>query len=132
MSLQELLRQRREKLARWRALGVEPYPYRFEPTHDAAGLIARGDAVTETPGENVRIAGRTGGVGPGGVTRNVAPITAGSPRPHAVPFRFVSAPRTPRSSPVMPFAPATARNIPTPGSNVAAVTAPSRPRSRNP
>ncbi len=58
MSLQELVRQRREKLARWRALGVEPYAYRFEPTHDAAALIARGDAVTETPGGNVRIAGR--------------------------------------------------------------------------
>jgi lysyl-tRNA synthetase, class II len=58
MSLQELTRQRREKLARWRALGVEPYAYRFEPTHDAAGLTARGDAVTETPGETVRVAGR--------------------------------------------------------------------------
>jgi lysyl-tRNA synthetase, class II len=58
MSLQELMRQRREKLARWRALGVEPYAYRFEPTHDAAGLLARGEAVTETPGETVRIAGR--------------------------------------------------------------------------
>jgi lysyl-tRNA synthetase class 2 len=58
MSLQELMRQRREKLAQWRALGVEPYAYRFEPTHDAAGLLARGDAVTETPGETVRVAGR--------------------------------------------------------------------------
>jgi len=58
MSLQELTRQRREKLARWRALGVEPYAYRFEPTHHAADLIARGDAVTEAPGETVRIAGR--------------------------------------------------------------------------
>ena len=58
MSLQELTRQRREKLAQWRALGVEPYAYRFEPTHHAADLLARGDAVTETPGETVRIAGR--------------------------------------------------------------------------
>jgi lysyl-tRNA synthetase class 2 len=58
MSLQELMRQRREKLARWRALGVEPYAYRFEPTHQAAGLLARGEGVTETPGEVVRIAGR--------------------------------------------------------------------------
>ena len=39
MSLQELMRQRREKLAHWRALGVEPYAYRFEPTHRAAELI---------------------------------------------------------------------------------------------
>ena len=58
MSLQELMRQGREKLARWRALGVEPYAYRFEPTHAAAALIARGEAVTETPGGTVRIAGR--------------------------------------------------------------------------
>ena len=58
MSLQELMRQRREKLAKWRALGVEPYAYRFDPTHRAADLIARGEAVTEAPGEVVRIAGR--------------------------------------------------------------------------
>jgi lysyl-tRNA synthetase class 2 len=58
MSLQELMRQRREKLAKWRALGVDPYAYRFDPTHHAAELIARGEAVTETPGEMVRIAGR--------------------------------------------------------------------------
>jgi lysyl-tRNA synthetase class 2 len=58
MSLQELMRQRREKLARWRALGVEPYAYRFERTHGAAGLIERGDAVTAEPGERVRVAGR--------------------------------------------------------------------------
>jgi lysyl-tRNA synthetase, class II len=58
MSLQELMRQRREKLAQWRALGIEPYAYRFEPTHHAADLLARGEAVTETPGEAVRVAGR--------------------------------------------------------------------------
>ncbi len=58
MSLQELMRQRREKLARWRALGVEPYAYRYAPSHDAAGLLARGEAVTDAPGEVVRVAGR--------------------------------------------------------------------------
>ena len=59
MSLQELMQQRREKLARWRALGVEPYAYRFTATHHAADLLARGDAVTEEPaGETVRVAGR--------------------------------------------------------------------------
>ncbi len=52
------MRQRREKLARWRALGVEPYAYRFEVTHHAADLIARGEAVTAEPGERVRVAGR--------------------------------------------------------------------------
>jgi len=58
MSLQELMRQRREKLAQWRALGVEPYAYRFEVRHHAAELLARGEAVTETPGEVVSVAGR--------------------------------------------------------------------------
>ena len=58
MSLQELMRQRGEKLARWRALGVEPYAYRYEPTHRAADLLARGEAVTPEPGERVKVAGR--------------------------------------------------------------------------
>jgi lysyl-tRNA synthetase class 2 len=58
MSLQELMRQRREKLAAWRALGVEPYAYRFDPTHHAADCLARGDTVTTEPGERVRVAGR--------------------------------------------------------------------------
>ena len=58
MSLHELMRQREEKLARWRALGVEPYAYRYEPTHRAADILARGDAVTQEPGERVRVAGR--------------------------------------------------------------------------
>ena len=58
MSLPELIRQRREKLDRWRALGVEPYAYRYEPTHHIDELLARGEAVTDQPGERVRIAGR--------------------------------------------------------------------------
>jgi lysyl-tRNA synthetase class 2 len=58
MSLQELMRQRREKLDQWRALGVSPYAYRYDVTHAAADLLARGDAITEAPGETVRIAGR--------------------------------------------------------------------------
>jgi lysyl-tRNA synthetase class 2 len=58
MSLQELMRQREEKLAQWRALGVEPYAYRYEPTHHAAGILALGDAVTPEPGPRVRVAGR--------------------------------------------------------------------------
>ncbi len=58
MSLHELMRQREEKLARWRALGVEPYAYRYEPTHHAADILALGDAVTPEPGERVRVAGR--------------------------------------------------------------------------
>src|SRR5512144_2244883 len=58
MSLAELMRQRREKLAQWRAIGVEPYAYSFDATHHAADLLAKGDAVTQEPGEVVRVAGR--------------------------------------------------------------------------
>ena len=58
MSLQEIVRQRREKLARWRALGVEPYAYRYEATHRAQDLLAREERVTSEPGERVRVAGR--------------------------------------------------------------------------
>jgi lysyl-tRNA synthetase class 2 len=50
--------QRRAKIEAWRALGCEPYAYRYEPTHHAAELLARGDRVTEEPGESVRVAGR--------------------------------------------------------------------------
>ena len=58
MSLQELMRQRREKLARWRALGFEPYAYRYDATHHAGELLARGQSVTPEPGESVSVAGR--------------------------------------------------------------------------
>src|SRR5512145_26789 len=50
--------QRRAKIDEWRAIGCEPYAYRFDATHDAAGLLARGDAVTEEPGDRVSVAGR--------------------------------------------------------------------------
>ncbi len=58
MSLEHLVQQRREKLAQWRALGVEPYAYGWNVTHHAADLLARGDTVTAEPGETVRIGGR--------------------------------------------------------------------------
>ncbi len=58
MSLDELMRQRAEKLAQWRSLGSEPYAYRFEVTHHAADALACGEAVTAEPGERVRVAGR--------------------------------------------------------------------------
>jgi lysyl-tRNA synthetase class 2 len=58
MSLAHLMEQRRAKLAAWKALGCEAYAWRFEVTHHAADLLARGDAVTVEPGEVVRIAGR--------------------------------------------------------------------------
>ncbi len=58
MSLHELMRQRQEKLAQWRALGVAPYAYRFEPTHKAAEILAWGERVTAEAGPRVRVAGR--------------------------------------------------------------------------
>ena len=58
MSLEELKRQRREKLERWRTLGVPAYAYRYDPTHAVDELMARGEAVTAEPGETVSIAGR--------------------------------------------------------------------------
>lgn len=48
---------RLEKLARLREMGVEPYPYRFRPTHKAAQLNEQGDALIES-GEEVALAGR--------------------------------------------------------------------------
>ncbi len=58
MSLRQLMAQRRAKIDEWRAIGCEPYAYRYDVTHRATDLLARGDAVTEEPGESVRIAGR--------------------------------------------------------------------------
>ncbi len=58
MALNEIMRQRLEKAARWRAQGVEPYAYRYDATHRAADLLARGEAVTAEFGERVRVAGR--------------------------------------------------------------------------
>jgi lysyl-tRNA synthetase class 2 len=58
LALPDLIRQRREKIERWRALGVDAYAYGYEPTHHAAELLARGDAVTSEFGERVRVAGR--------------------------------------------------------------------------
>jgi lysyl-tRNA synthetase class 2 len=48
---------RLEKLQRLRTLGVEPYPYRFRPTHRAAELIEQGDALV-AGGAAVALAGR--------------------------------------------------------------------------
>ena len=58
MSLANLMEQRRAKIAAWKAIGCEPYAYRFDVTHHAADVLARGDAVTDQPGEPVAVAGR--------------------------------------------------------------------------
>ena len=51
----DLRAARLAKLARLRAAGVEPYPYRYDRTHLAADLHARYDALA---GEEVAVAGR--------------------------------------------------------------------------
>ncbi len=58
MSLRQLMAQRRAKIEAWRAIGCEPHAYRYDVTHHATELLAKGDAVTEEPGEQVRVAGR--------------------------------------------------------------------------
>ncbi len=58
MSLRQLMAQRRAKIEDWRALGCEPYAYRYDVTHHATELLAKGDAVSEEPGERVQVAGR--------------------------------------------------------------------------
>ncbi len=60
MAEADLIAARREKLARLRALGIDPYPYRFERTHTAAQVRA---AFPKLPpesrtGTEVRVAGR--------------------------------------------------------------------------
>src|SRR5688500_19366342 len=51
----QLCEARLAKLARLRAAGVEPYPYRYDRTHLAAELQARYDALA---GQEVAVAGR--------------------------------------------------------------------------
>lgn len=58
--MEELSDQRRnrlEKLNNLRQRGVNPYPYRFEPTHKAEELLEQGDALIEGETE-VALAGR--------------------------------------------------------------------------
>ena len=58
MSLRQLMAQRRARIEDWQAIGCAPYAYRYDVTHHATELLAKGDAVTEEPGEKVAIAGR--------------------------------------------------------------------------
>ncbi|MCZ6646774.1 MAG: OB-fold nucleic acid binding domain-containing protein, partial [SAR324 cluster bacterium] len=53
----EQRRIRREKLAKLREMGIEPYPYRFAFTHRAAELMDQGDALLDSQ-EQVALAGR--------------------------------------------------------------------------
>ncbi|MGC9529654.1 MAG: lysine--tRNA ligase [Candidatus Bipolaricaulaceae bacterium] len=60
MAESELLAARREKLARLRAQGIDPYPYRFAPTHtaDQVRTAHGGLGPNERTGVQVRLAGR--------------------------------------------------------------------------
>jgi lysyl-tRNA synthetase class 2 len=53
----ELIRVRYEKAAALRAAGTDPYPARFEATHLAADLVARGEELLAS-GETVALLGR--------------------------------------------------------------------------
>jgi lysyl-tRNA synthetase class 2 len=53
----ELRRTRLEKLTRLKELGVNPYPYRFRPSHRAQALLEQGDGLVES-GAAVSVAGR--------------------------------------------------------------------------
>ncbi|HEX8906553.1 MAG TPA: lysine--tRNA ligase, partial [Longimicrobiaceae bacterium] len=61
-----VMADRLAKLERLRERGIEPYAYRYEPTHAAADALARfrewdegrGDSTAEGPEETVRVAGR--------------------------------------------------------------------------
>ena len=58
MALEDLIRQRREKILKWRELAIPPYAYSWAVTHHAEELIARGERVTQELGDVVRVAGR--------------------------------------------------------------------------
>jgi lysyl-tRNA synthetase, class II len=61
--LDEIMATRREKVAALRAAGVQPYAYRFDPTHTLGDVVATWgglEAGAET-GEVVRVAGRVVG-----------------------------------------------------------------------
>ena len=53
----QLIEQRLQKLDTIRDMGIEPYPYRFEPTHYSVDIVASFDALNAS-GDEVRVAGR--------------------------------------------------------------------------
>lgn len=63
---QEEFQNRSRKLAEWRQLGINPYPYRFEPTHQAGSLTqtyqemdpGSFEEAIEGKTQSVRLAGR--------------------------------------------------------------------------
>ena len=53
----QLIEQRLQKLEAIRGLGVEPYPYRFEPTHHSTEVVEAFDTL-EASGDSISVAGR--------------------------------------------------------------------------
>jgi lysyl-tRNA synthetase, class II len=54
-TLEQILEQRKEKIARIREMGIDPYPYRYRVTHQSIGLINDYDKLQE---RSVSVAGR--------------------------------------------------------------------------
>lgn len=56
----DLMRQRKEKLKEIREAGIDPYPHQYAPTHTTSGIHKEFEDVNETPGDTnrVTIAGR--------------------------------------------------------------------------
>ena len=55
--LTDLMRIRRDKLHKLAAMGINPYPYRYERTHQIADVLAEFDKLAEQ-GAKLRICGR--------------------------------------------------------------------------
>ena len=58
--LNELLKVRREKLDELKSKGIDPYPYRYDKTHEAAGVLKKYEKIKEgeESKEEISIAGR--------------------------------------------------------------------------
>lgn len=58
IALSEVQRLRREKLARLKEQGINPYPYKYEPTHHADQILGSAEHFEAHPEEMIRVAGR--------------------------------------------------------------------------
>ena len=56
-NLNHVMKARREKLAKIKELGIDPYPYSFKSSHAVADILIQFDELSSSS-ENVRIAGR--------------------------------------------------------------------------
>ncbi|MDP2576541.1 MAG: lysine--tRNA ligase [Candidatus Palauibacterales bacterium] len=65
---QHVIQARREKLSRLRELGIEPYPYSYDPTYTAAQVLDHFEESGDAEGLEVRVAGRIRSLRPHGKT----------------------------------------------------------------